>query len=59
MSVSGWSNSSVRSRVRISKLDGNREKIPKKYNEETVIGQEICDDAAGIGHGLVYNLSAR
>ncbi len=46
-------------RVRISKLDGNREKIPKKYNEETVIGQEICDDAAGIGHGLVYNLSAR
>ena len=43
-------------RIRISKQDEGRERLPKKYNEETLLGQEICDDAAGLVRGLVFEL---
>ena len=46
-------------RIRISKIDGGKERVPAKYNEQTALGQEICDDAAGLGQGLVFNLKPR
>lgn len=43
-------------RIRISQIVDERERIPEKYNENTTLGQEISDDAGGLGRGLIFEL---
>lgn len=45
-------------RVEIRKQEDGRQIIPAKYNEETILGQEVAADAAGMGQGMVtFNLT--
>ncbi len=42
--------------VRISKEQNGQEMIPPKYNTETVLGQEVSQDAFGLEEGITYDL---
>jgi hypothetical protein len=43
--------------VKISKIEGGREIIPAKYNQQTTLGQEVAPDVPEIGSGrVVYTL---
>jgi hypothetical protein len=45
-------------RVKISKVVNNKETIPRKYNEDTVIGQEVAPDVPALATlRLTYDLS--
>lgn len=46
-------------RVRVSLERNGMEMIPDKYNSETILGQEIFHDAAGMREGIRFNLSRR
>ncbi len=43
-------------RVEISKKVGGKETIPARYNTQTIFGQEVSNDAAGIQEGIKFNL---
>jgi hypothetical protein len=46
--------------VRISKLVGGKETIPAKYNEQTILGQEVSPDVPEIGsQRVIYALSTK
>lgn len=46
--------------VKISKLVGGKETIPAKYNEQSILGQEVSPDVPEIGNGRVaYALSSK
>lgn len=45
--------------VKISKLVGGKESIPAKYNEQTILGQEVSPDVPEIGNQrVIYALSS-
>lgn len=43
-------------RVEISKKVGGKETIPARYNTQTIFGQEVSNDGAGIQEGIKFNL---
>ena len=45
-------------RVRISKTVNGKEIIPAKYNEETILGQEVATDAQGMERTLQFRLNS-
>ena len=46
--------------VKISKLVGGKETIPAKYNEHSILGQEVAADVTEIANGrVVYALSSK
>ncbi|MBN1851819.1 MAG: hypothetical protein JW829_03815 [Pirellulales bacterium] len=46
-------------KVRISKMVGQTEKIPSKYNTQTTLGQEIAFDDPNLQRGIVFQLKSR
>lgn len=47
-------------KVRISKADGGRERIPPRYNAETVLGQEVSFDVpAIINNQVIFRLKSK
>jgi hypothetical protein len=47
-------------RVKISKLVNGKETIPRKYNEETILGQEVANDVTEIANNrVVYALTSK
>ena len=47
-------------KVRISKVIGGQETIPRKYNAETILGQELAPDVPEISNNRVaYALTTR
>lgn len=45
-------------RVRITKTNDGKQIIPKQYNEQTVLGQEIANDAEGMERALEFQLKS-
>jgi hypothetical protein len=45
-------------RVEISRKLGGKETIPPKYNTQTILGQEVANDAANIQEGIRFDLSS-
>jgi hypothetical protein len=33
--------------------------VPAKFNTETILGQEIANDAVGMREGIVFDISGR
>lgn len=47
-------------RVKISKLVNGKEIVPPKYNEQTILGQELAGDVPGIASGgVAFALSTK
>lgn len=45
-------------RVKVSKIEGGKEVIPARYNENTILGQEVSSHAAGLDR-VVLRLSSK
>ena len=43
-------------RVKISKQVNGKEQVPPRYNTNTILGQEVAMDAAGMEEGIFFNL---
>jgi hypothetical protein len=46
-------------RVQVSKQVNGKETIPAKYNAETILGQEVANDAEGVYTGIVFDLKSK
>ena len=43
-------------KVEISKQVGGQEQVPPQYNTQTILGQEVANDAIGMETGIIFNL---
>lgn len=47
-------------KVKISKVVGGKETVPRKYNEDTILGQECAPDVSEIANNrVVYTLTSK